>query len=619
MLVALVPAVAVLWFMSVAMRNERLAVQERLAGVYQNYLTSAQRQLTAFSQARQTALQTVGAATAGEKFATFIRSNLADSVVLYDAGGKLRYPTTANVEEPADENTIRARALQAKAAERLQSGQKELALATLTELVGDRRLRNAISATGALIVPNVQWLIVKLLGESEVGASLRDVRPGESGRLGDVSLPREIAQQTLADLMMRLNDYTDLALPSAQRRFLMHELGALAPGVVVFPTLEAEDLAAAYLEHDPIPATDAKLHLTTLPRVWRLASADGSVIALFREERLRSDLAKTVGELALPDARVAVLAPGEAPAADNRLPLLEAGELLPGWRLALSFTGADPLAAASERQSRLYLWIGFLVVLIVAVLALMVARFVSAQMRLARLKNELVSTVSHELKTPLASMRALVDTLAAGRFRDEQQLREYLQLIAKENVRLSHLIENFLAFSRMERGQQRFEFEALSPVKVMHDAVDVLKEKLGSPLCRFELEAPAGLPLIRGDAEALGTVLINLLDNACKYTNGDKRIALRARADGRDVWFEVEDNGIGLALEEIEKIFDRFYQVDQSLTRQRGGCGLGLSIVKSIVEAHHGTVDVKSEPGNGSIFRVGIPQLSPDTSLTQQR
>jgi two-component system phosphate regulon sensor histidine kinase PhoR len=238
---------------------------------------------------------------------------------------------------------------------------------------------------------------------------------------------------------------------------------------------------------------------------------------------------------------------------------------------------------------------------------LVVARYVGAQMRLALLKNELMSTVSHEFKTPLASMRVLVDTLAAGRFRDEHQLQEYLGLIKKENLRLCNLIESFLAFSRLDRGQHAFHFEELAPTAVLQTAVEALRDKLESPKCHFEMDAPPDLPRIRGDAEALKTVLINLLDNACKYTDRDARITARIQADDRDVWFEVEDNGIGLAPREICKVFDRFYQVDQSLTRQRGGCGLGLSIVKSIVEAHHGRVEVKSEPGRGSTFRVGIP------------
>jgi signal transduction histidine kinase len=228
-------------------------------------------------------------------------------------------------------------------------------------------------------------------------------------------------------------------------------------------------------------------------------------------------------------------------------------------------------------------------------------------MRLARLKNELVSAVSHELKTPLASIRALVDTLAAGRFRDQQQLQEYLQLIGKENLRLTHLIENFLTFSRMERGKQRFRFEDLTPAAVVAAAVGALQERLAAAHCNFDVRVEPDLPRMRGDADALSTVLINLLDNACKYTGDEKRIRVRAFAEGRQVCFEVEDNGIGLDRREARRIFDRFYQVDQSLTRQRGGCGLGLSIVKFIVEAHAGAVEVQSEPDKGSTFRVKIP------------
>jgi signal transduction histidine kinase len=228
-------------------------------------------------------------------------------------------------------------------------------------------------------------------------------------------------------------------------------------------------------------------------------------------------------------------------------------------------------------------------------------------MRLARLKDDLVSAVSHELKTPLASMRALVDTLAAGRFRDENQLREYLRLIAKEHLRLSHLIENFLSFSKMKRGRQRYQFEELAPATVFCAAVEVLRDQLEAPDCRFELQAKPDLPPIRGDAAALTTVFVNLLENACKYSDGQRRIAVRVYTDQRDVCFEVEDNGLGLAPAEQRKIFDRFYQVDQSLTRARGGCGLGLSIVKEIVAAHHGAVEVESELGKGSMFRVRIP------------
>jgi len=285
----------------------------------------------------------------------------------------------------------------------------------------------------------------------------------------------------------------------------------------------------------------------------------------------------------------------------------DAGEFFPGWRLGLSFRGSDPLVAASERQNRFYLWTGLLVVLIIASLALLVARYVAAQMRLARLKNDLVSTVSHELKTPLASMCALVDTLMARRYRTEEQLQDYLRLISKENQRLSHLIENFLTFSRLERGKQRFRFEDLQPESIVGDAVNALRDKLESPQCEFEAQVEAGLPPVRGDSDALTAVLVNLLENAHKYTETEKRIRLRTYPNGRHVCFEVKDNGIGLSRGEVRRIFDRFYQVDQSLTRKRSGCGLGLSIVQSIVRAHGGSVEVKSEPGHGSTFTVRLP------------
>lgn len=486
-----------------------------------------------------------------------------------------------------------------------------------------------------MIVPNAQLLILKLGHDatnkpdssrreealtsklesenlkSQIDQSLLTsadtIKKGNSRGTEPSDSVLDLQRRTRDSLLQRLNDYGDPNFSSSQRRFLMEEVKVLDPNVAVFPTFEAEQLATEYLERDPVRPTESKLQRSPLAKVWSLASADRTVVALFREERLKTDLATLVDSFALPGVHVTVLPPGESFASSKPVAPQEASEFSPGWRLGISFAGSDPLVAASARQTRFYLWTGFLMVSSIAMVALLVARYVGAQMRLARLKNELVSTVSHELKTPLASMRALVDTLAAGRFRDQQQLQDYLQLISKENLRLSHLIENFLTFSRMERGKQRFQFEDLTPAAVVRAAVDALKEKLESPRCHFELRVGPDLPRIRGHAEALATVLINLLDNACKYTSGDKRIAARVHAETGCVCFEVEDNGIGLAPAETRKIFDRFYQVDQSLTRQHGGCGLGLSIVKFIVEAHDGKVEVQSDPGKGSTFRVRIP------------
>jgi two-component system phosphate regulon sensor histidine kinase PhoR len=137
---------------------------------------------------------------------------------------------------------------------------------------------------------------------------------------------------------------------------------------------------------------------------------------------------------------------------------------------------------------------------------------------------------------------------------------------------------------------------------VVRGAVEAVQDRFA-----VEIDLTPGLPPVRADEDALTTVLLNLLDNACKYTPGEKHIVLKAFPRNGHVVFAVQDNGIGIAPRERKKIFRRFYQVDQRLARESGGCGLGLSIVEFIVRAHGGTVQVESEPGRGSTFSVELP------------
>jgi signal transduction histidine kinase len=227
--------------------------------------------------------------------------------------------------------------------------------------------------------------------------------------------------------------------------------------------------------------------------------------------------------------------------------------------------------------------------------------------QLAGVKADLVATVSHELKTPLSSMRLLVDTLLEQPVADPAQTREYLQLISRENVRLSHLIEQFLTFSRMERRKHVFDFADARPEEIARSAVDAVRDRLGT--CDFQEEIAPNLPAIRADAPSLVTALVNLLDNAWKYSPRDKRIALRVSAAAGRVRFAVEDHGIGIPPRETRKIFRKFYQADQALSRRAGGVGLGLSIVRLVVEAHRGAVEVESRPGEGSTFTISLAAL----------
>jgi signal transduction histidine kinase len=204
-------------------------------------------------------------------------------------------------------------------------------------------------------------------------------------------------------------------------------------------------------------------------------------------------------------------------------------------------------------------------------------------------------------------MRLLVDTLLNSPVLHEETARQYLQLIARENLRLSRLIDNFLAFSRMERNKQAFDFSEAAPKDIVAAAAAAVRERFNSPECRFEAQAAPDLPPVRADAGALVTALLNLLDNAYKYSGDQKEILLRAASENGQVTFAVRDNGIGVPPGETRRIFRRFYQVDQRLARTGGGCGLGLSIVQFIVTAHHGTVRVESEPSRGSTFIISLP------------
>jgi len=197
-----------------------------------------------------------------------------------------------------------------------------------------------------------------------------------------------------------------------------------------------------------------------------------------------------------------------------------------------------------------------------------------------------------------------VDTLLSSERLDEPRTREYLELIAGENQRLGRLIEDFLSFSRLERNKQTFDKRLVDPADIVNAAARAVRGRHASDDCRFDVDVEKNLPQIVADPDALSTVLINLLDNACKYTPEGESIVLRAGRENGDVVFAVQDHGIGLSRRAARRVFDRFYQVDDSLSRSKGGMGLGLAIVKFIVDAHDGEVRVDSRSGEGSTFTV---------------
>ena len=343
-------------------------------------------------------------------------------------------------------------------------------------------------------------------------------------------------------------------------------------------------------------------------------SASGRIFLLLRTtEQVSSDFDVLKGELSklglsyrITDDKSSYVTGLQNPS-DKPLITVPMGTYFPDWRISLYADQTNIFERAANRRIALYLWTGILVIMLILLAGAFAAQTVRRQIRLNKMKNDFIATVSHELKTPLASMRVLVDTLLEGNVKDENQTEEYLRLTAKENERLSRMIDNFLTFSRMERNKKVFSIVDSKPASIAGDAAEAVKTKFTANNCQLAVDIANNLPCTQADHDAMVTVLVNLLDNACKYTGDEKQITLKVFAENNNICFAVSDNGIGLARRHIRKIFDSFYQVDTSLARKVEGCGLGLSIVKFIVDAHKGKVAVESKPGKGSTFTVRLP------------
>jgi signal transduction histidine kinase len=621
----LVPTALVLWFMGSAMRNARAAVRVQLNEAYQEEAFAASRQVEAHWAGRIAALDAAAHQPASRIFASCV--SLADSAVVYD-GARIAYPVREETAEPAADlgpewaaagrlefemnqpeaaaaayaqiaseskvPRIRALALLAQARCLIRSGRKREAMAALSTLLRNTEYRAVRDLSGRMIVPNA--MLMALLGS-------------------DASSPEHAA--LAKQLAGRLSDYNEPAMPSSQRLFLMESLPPENRTPEIERYIAAEELAAQYAEVSEPPPTPSSLTPTAIAGVWQLGAADGRLVALYRQERvLQESLAA-----ALPEAKtnsrmlLRLFGPGGAAGASpTEIPVVNisaAENVLPGWTLAGFLSGPDPFAEAARREHALYLWTGVVGILLIFALALAITLHLARQMRLTRLKNDLIATVSHELKTPLSSMRVLVDTLLEGRCADRQQEQEYLRLIAGENQRLTRLIDNFLNFSRMERNRHALVFAEVKPAEIVRAAAESVRERFNAPHCRLELDLPPALPAIIADRDALVTVMLNLLDNAWKYSGEEKEVSVRARAGDGELILTVQDNGIGLSPRQMRRIFEPFYQADRSLSRRGGGCGLGLSIVRFIVRAHGGEVEVASAPGKGSTFTVRLPLAGP--------
>lgn len=234
---------------------------------------------------------------------------------------------------------------------------------------------------------------------------------------------------------------------------------------------------------------------------------------------------------------------------------------------------------------------------------------------LQQLKSAFLSAVSHELRTPLTSIRAYLDSLREDLDRPglEAPLR-FVRILDDESRRLSDLIDSILSFSHLERGSNPMEFKALDAREPLATAIEALQPMAEAKKVSLQIGAGNADILIEADLELLKQLILHLGGNAIKFTAPGGEVRIHAEADGEGLVLTVADTGIGIPEDQLDRVFERFYQVDQSLVRRFGGTGLGLALCKSIVEVHGGSLEVQSTVGEGSTFTVRLPRRTPNRS-----
>lgn len=282
-------------------------------------------------------------------------------------------------------------------------------------------------------------------------------------------------------------------------------------------------------------------------------------------------------------------------------------DLLPTMTVSIHPFNQQDWEKALISRRNIYLSIAFFVTAALFFGGFMGIRSLVKQMEIVQMKSEFVATVSHELRTPLTSIRYMIDLLKHGRVQKEEKKQKYYLTLSNESERLSRLIENILDFSKIEGGMKEYQFEWADAVSLTENVAASARELAKQKGFDFKTDIQKSLPKIWMDGEALSRALFNLLDNAFKYSETSKDIFFKASSGDHEISWEIQDHGIGIPEEEKNRIFEKFYRYPLTNDNDIKGSGIGLTIVKHIVEAHKGQIYVDSEPETGTTFTVNIP------------
>jgi len=481
----------------------------------------------------------------------------------------------------ARHDTQRAEALLALARTQLRAGQRRAAIASYREVL---RLPSTVTEDGLSSWSKAAGPLLELGGGSDVVQRVYD-------DLQSPSVWPAVQMYRFRAILETLRDSRDEAVKQ-------RALSGLEQLSVRLADLELAENLQREFPKLPVSATEWQPYkgseLWVVGRSTESATAKPLVLAV-RWETVRAAVeADRLSRNAGPPFQTEVNGPGEA-----------LSEYLPNLRVTFP-DGITDLAAGLSPQRSLWGLSFALVALLTFVGGYLFWRDMRREAHIAELRTQFVSSVSHELKTPLTSIRMFAELLQMRETNDAQQT-SFLYTIVSESERLTRLLNNVLDFSRIERGQKTYQLQPGSLAEVVEFAVRTIQYPLTQQGFVLDLNVDEAIPRVAVDRDALQQAILNLLTNAMKYSGEQRVIGLRLFKEDGAAWIQVSDRGIGISEREQSRIFEKFYRVPIPENREISGTGLGLSLVAHIVEAHGGSVLVQSSPGEGSTFSIRIP------------
>lgn len=259
-----------------------------------------------------------------------------------------------------------------------------------------------------------------------------------------------------------------------------------------------------------------------------------------------------------------------------------------------------------------YFWSILTLLIILFFGTLLITRTIGHEQEIMRMKSDFIASVSHELKTPLTSIKALTERLLAGKVNNPSKMHQYFSVIDQDTNKLMHLIKNILDFSKIEAGKKEYTFEYTNLIEWLDETIDDFCKDHIHDRSEIKKQFESDIPLVSIDRDALAQCINNLLDNAVKFSTNSQSVVVRLKSKSDFVIISVEDHGIGIPRTDLPQIFDKFYQASPSSRHSVKGTGLGLALVKHAIEAHGGKIEVQSSLGEGSIFTLFIPIVNPN-------